>query len=94
MVFLCPRDGSILGAYRRAVSKGFLAGYKITNRNGEEEKITHLLFAHDTLVFYRDSREEMVNLSWVQSHFWIENQFGEKLCYACGLGGGFRGFGL
>ena len=39
----------------RVIFESFLAGYKITNRNGEEEKITHLLLADDTLVFYRDS---------------------------------------
>ena len=47
----------------RVVSEGFLAGYKITNRNREEEKIIHLLFADDMLVFCRDLREEMVDLS-------------------------------
>ena len=49
----------------RAVSEGFLAGYKMTNRNEEEENITHLLFVDDTLVFCRDSKEEMANLSWL-----------------------------
>ena len=47
----------------RVVSEGFLAAYRIANRSGEEERITHLLFANDTLIFCKDSREEMVNIS-------------------------------
>ena len=60
----------------RAVSEGFLSGYKITNRNGKEEKITHL-FADDTLVFYRDSREKMVNLNWLL--LWFKAIFGLRI---------------
>ena len=49
---------------------GFLMGYRITNRNDTEMHITHLLFANDTLVFYRDFSEEMVHLSWIL--LWFE----------------------
>ena len=47
----------------KVVQEGFLTGYKIVNREGEEVKITHLLFADDTLVFYKDSKEKMAHLS-------------------------------
>ena len=29
------------------------------NRNGEERHINHLLFANDTLVFYKDVKDHM-----------------------------------
>ena len=49
---------------------GFLIGFNIANRQGEEEHITHLLFADDTLVFCNDTREQLVCLSWVL--LWFE----------------------
>ena len=49
---------------------GFLTCYKITNINDTEMHITHLLFADDTLVFCRDSSEEMVHLNWIL--LWFE----------------------
>ena len=48
---------------------GFLTGYRTMNRNDTEMHITHLLFADDTLVFCRDSSEEMVHLSWLLLRF-------------------------
>ena len=54
----------------KAVSLGFLMGYRITNRNNEVMHITHLLFADDTLVFCRCSMEEMVHLNWLL--LWFE----------------------
>ena len=41
----------------KAASGGFLSGFKIVNRDGEELKIIHLLFMDDTLVFCSDSRD-------------------------------------
>ena len=32
----------------KVVQEGFLTGYKIVNREGEDVQITHLLFANDT----------------------------------------------
>ena len=46
----------------KVVQEGFLMGYKIVNREGEEVQITHL-FVNDTLVFYKDFKEKMAHLS-------------------------------
>ena len=61
----------------KAGSEGFLAGYRIANRGGEEERITHLLFADDTLIFCKDLAAEMVNLSWLL--LWFEAFSGLKI---------------
>ena len=37
----------------------------MTDRNDELVKITHFLFANDTLIFYKDTMVEMVHLSWI-----------------------------
>ena len=54
----------------KAISEGFLSGYEIVNRYGDEGKITHLLFADDTLVLCKDSKDHMANLSWIL--LWFE----------------------
>ena len=41
------------------------------------EQVTHLLFANDTLVFCRDSKEQLAYLSWVL--LWFEALFGLKI---------------
>ena len=66
----------------KAASGGLLTGFNIENRQGEEEQITHLLFADDTLVFCNDTREKLAYLSWVL--LWFEairfkNKFGKEL---------------
>ena len=48
----------------KVVAEGYLFGYKLVNRSGEVMQFTHLLFADDTLVFCRDSKEQMAHLSW------------------------------
>ena len=73
-----PRQGDPLSPYLvvlgvealsllidKAVSGGFLAGYKIKERNGEELQVTHLLFVDDTLVFYSDLEIQMAYLGWM-----------------------------
>ena len=54
----------------KVASGGFLSGYNITNRRGEAMQITHLLFANDTLVFCRDSQDQMAYLSRIL--LWFE----------------------
>ena len=61
----------------KAASGGFLTGFNIANRQGEEEQITHLLFVDDTLVFCNDTREQLAYLSWVL--LWFEAIFGLKI---------------
>ena len=42
----------------KATQEGFLSGYKIANREEKEVQITHLLFADDTIVFCKDSKDK------------------------------------
>ena len=58
-------------------SKGFLLGYKISNRSGDVVQITHLLFADDSLVFCKASRDHMAYLSWILA--WFEAILGLKI---------------
>ena len=61
----------------KAASRGFLSGFKIVNRDGEELQINHLLFVDDTLVFCSDSRDQLAYLSWIL--LWFEAIFGLKI---------------
>ena len=54
----------------KAVAEGFLSGFKFANISGEMVQISHLLFADDTLVFCRDSKEQMTHLCWIL--LWFE----------------------
>ena len=54
----------------KAALEGFLLGYKFVNRSEEETQIYHLLFVDDTLVFCKDSRDQLAHLSWIL--LWFE----------------------
>ena len=54
----------------KAIAEGFISSYKIEDRNGEEVQITRQLFVDDTLVFCRDTKDQMANLSWIL--LWFE----------------------
>ena len=48
---------------RRAISGGFLSGWRVRDRSGEGVQILHLLFADDTFVFCEESLDQMTYLS-------------------------------
>ena len=61
----------------KAAIGGFLLGYRVMGRNGEEMNVTHLLFANDTLEFCQDLVKQMVFMSWVL--VWFEALPGLKI---------------
>ena len=62
---------------RRAISGGFLSGWRVRGRGGEGILISHLLFADDTLVFCEESHEQLTHLSWLL--MWFEACSGLKV---------------
>lgn len=44
-------------------------GCSVQGRNGNAFSFSHLLFAYDTLVFYKDKEEQLVYLSWILYYF-------------------------
>ena len=61
----------------KAALGGFLLGFNLVNRGGEEMQLTHLLFVDDTLVFCSDSREQLAYLNWIL--LWFEAISGLKI---------------
>ena len=55
---------------RRAISGGYLSGWRVSGRRGEGLQISHLLFVDDTLVFCEESSNQMTYLSWLL--IWFE----------------------
>ena len=54
---------------RRANSEGYLSGWQVRDRSGDEILISHLLFVDDTLVFCEASQDQMTYLSWLLMWF-------------------------
>ena len=76
-IFLYLVWKSSLSWWTKQHKKVFCRGTRFANREGEEVQITHLLFADDTLVFYKDSKDQMAYLSWIL--LWFEALLGLKI---------------
>ena len=61
----------------RVVEGGFLSDFKFKSRRGQEVRVSHLLFAGDTLIFCKDNEEEMAYLSWTL--MWFEATSGLRI---------------
>ena len=67
-----------LGCLLRKVSEGgYLSGFKMFGRNGEDLEVSYLLFVDDTLVFCEAIFNQMTYLSWLV--MWFEAILGLKI---------------
>ncbi|RVW73236.1 LINE-1 reverse transcriptase-like [Vitis vinifera] len=62
---------------RSALDGGFVSACKARSRGGEGVKVSHLLFADDTLVFCGASKEQLLYLSWIL--MWFEAMSGLRI---------------
>ena len=68
---VCLMNGSLISFYREShLNRLFFFGYRMTDRNDELVKIMHLLFANESLIFCKDTMEEMVHHNWIL--LWFE----------------------
>ena len=54
----------------KASARGFLSSHKFVGRSEETLQISHMLFADDTLVFCKDSEDQLSSLCWIL--LWFE----------------------
>ena len=66
-----------MGTLSKLIDGVFLSGYRFKSRRGHEVCVSHLLFVDDTLIFCKDSGEEMAYLSWTL--MWFEAASGLRI---------------
>ena len=62
---------------KRAIEGGFLSPCKIRGRGNEGVDVSHLLFADDTLIYCKTSKDHMTHLCWLI--IWFEAISGLKI---------------
>ncbi|RVX23130.1 Transposon TX1 uncharacterized 149 kDa protein [Vitis vinifera] len=63
--------------HERAAEGGFIKGCRIWRDREQAVKVTHLLFADDTIIFCEAKKEALLHLGWVL--FWFEAASGLKI---------------
>ena len=61
----------------KASTRGFLLGHKFVGRSEETLQISHLLFVDDTLVFCKNSEDQLSSPCWIL--LWFKAFFGLRL---------------
>ena len=54
---------------RRAVVGGFISGCSLRGKGRMEMDVSHLLFANDTIIFFKAKKEYLTSLSWILAWF-------------------------
>lgn len=47
------------------IEGGYISGFRFMGKNGTMEYISDLLFTHDIIIFYKDSKNQLSYLGWV-----------------------------